>query len=110
MRWWLFFTFLPFVSVAGAWHGRLACDGGGYWRTRAVVIVENPSDKPQIGAPVTLRIGKSLPDLPFANKEAKAIRVCDERGRELKFDLRTTSGRSSPHRFFASRRFAFLPR
>jgi len=92
MRWWLFFTFLPFVSVAGAWHGRLACDGGGYWRTRAVVIVENPSDKPQIGAPVTLRIGKSLPDLPFANKEAKAIRVCDERGRELKFDLRTPQG------------------
>jgi hypothetical protein len=54
--------------------------------------VENPSDKPQIGAPVTLRIGKSLPDLPFANKEAKAIRVCDERGRELKFDLRTPQG------------------
>jgi hypothetical protein len=33
-----------------------------------------------------------LPDLPFANKEAKAIRVCDERGRELKFDLRTPQG------------------
>ncbi|MFA0735620.1 MAG: hypothetical protein OGMRLDGQ_002120 [Candidatus Fervidibacter sp.] len=92
MRWWLFFVLLSFASVAGAWHGRLACDGGGYWRTRAVVIVENPSDKPQIGAPVTLRIGKSLPDLPFANKEAKAIRVCDERGRELKFDLRTPQG------------------
>jgi len=80
------------LSNAFAWHGRLACDGGGYWRTRAVVVVENPSDKPLVGAPVTLRIGKSLPDLPFANKEAKAIRVCDERGRELKFDLQTPQG------------------
>ncbi len=93
MRWqWLFFVSAFMVSISFAWHGRLACDGGGYWRTRAVVTVENPSDKPQIGAPITLRVGKSLPDLPFVNKEVKAIRVCDERGRELKFDLRTAQG------------------
>ncbi len=93
MKWhFVFFVLLFVCSSVFAWHGWLACDGGGYWRTRAVVTIENPSDKPQIGAPVTLRIGKSLPNLPFVNKEAKAIRVCDERGRELKFDLRTAQG------------------
>lgn len=91
-RFLLFGLLFAFLSVTFAWHGRLVCDGGCYWRTKAVVIVENPSDRPQIGAPVTLQIGKSLPALPFANKEAKSIRVCDERGRELKFDLRTPSG------------------
>lgn len=90
--WLLFFALTACTSFAVAWHGRLACDGGGYWRTRATVVVENPSDKPLIGSPVTIQVGKSLPHLPFANKEVKSIRVCDERGRELKFDLRTPQG------------------
>ncbi len=74
---------------AGAWHQRLAYDGGGYWQTRAIVVVRNLSDRPIVGIPLQLTIGTKLPDLPFAGKEARALRVCDGRGRELKFDLRS---------------------
>ncbi len=80
------------AAEAVAWHLRLAGDGGGFWQTRAVIVVTNQSAQPLRGAPVVLPIGSKLPSLPFAGKEAKAIRICDERGRELKFDLRTPDG------------------
>lgn len=75
-----------------AWHHPLAYDGGGYWRTRAVIEVINKSNRLQIGIPITLTVGREAPSLPLASKDVKAIRVCDERGRELQYDLRTAQG------------------
>lgn len=80
------------ASASGAWHHPLAYHGNGYWRTRAVVQVTNTSDQPQIGVPITLSIGTALPSLPLAGKEVKAVRLCDERGLELQYDLRTAQG------------------
>lgn len=87
------------TTRAIAWHHPLSYHGNGYWRTRAVVQVTNKSDQPQIGVPITLLIappdmaqGSKNPALPLAGKEVKAIRVCDEQGLELQYDLRTAQG------------------
>ncbi len=93
MRRWCWFCCLPLaLTPAVAWHHPLAGDGGGYWQTRIVVEVSNSTDRPQTGVPITLTVGTALPSLPLAGKEVKALRVCDEAGRELLFDLRTADG------------------
>jgi hypothetical protein len=92
MRWVWFAVSLFIATPALAWHHPLAGDGGDYWRTRAIVEVSNSTDRPQTGVPVTLTVGTALPSLPLAGKEVKALRVCDEAGRELLFDLRTANG------------------
>ncbi len=75
-----------------AWHSRLSYHGGGYWRTRVVVEVENPTEHGRTGDIITLKVAATLPDLPLARTDATALRVCDEWGRELKYDLRTAAG------------------
>jgi len=86
------------VAEAAAWHHPLSYDGGGYWRTRVIVQVANASKQPQIGVPITLTVASrtaagDVPNaIPLAGKEVKAIRVCDERGLELQYDLRAADG------------------
>lgn len=50
--------------------------------------VTNESHRPQKGIPVTLTVGATLPSLPLAGKDVKAIRVCDDQELELLCDLR----------------------
>lgn len=75
------------ANLETAWHHPLAYDGGGFWRVRVVVEVVNLGDQPQRGVPVTVAVGKASPALPLVGQEAKGVRVCDERGQELKYDL-----------------------
>ncbi|MCS7254694.1 MAG: DUF4091 domain-containing protein [Armatimonadota bacterium] len=97
-HWWCVTTLIMVVTKAMAWHHPLSYHGDGYWRTRAVVQVTNKSNQPQIGVPITLSIGSQSAanrapiTIPLIGKEVKAIRVCDEQGLELKYDLRTAQG------------------
>ncbi|MCS7193056.1 MAG: hypothetical protein NZ937_08760, partial [Armatimonadetes bacterium] len=92
MRWISSLFLLALTSMSYGWHTQISLNGGGYWRTRAVVLLDNPSDKPQIGVQVIIPIGKTLPNLPFEGRNANEIRVCDEQGNELRFDIRSQEG------------------
>jgi len=79
------------VALTGplwAWHMELAYDGGGYWRERVLVEVENLSSTETLGALIALQVGEAPRALPIAGQDVTALRVCDELGRELKYDLR----------------------
>ena len=51
------------VHGAGdAWRPSLSYDGGGYWRLRVRVEVDNPLDEPLQGAPALLHVKADDPN------------------------------------------------
>jgi hypothetical protein len=74
------------ANAASPWHESLSLANGGYWPTRVAVTVTNASDQPVAGQTVEI----TAPSL--AGDAVESVRVCQQNGIELLFDLRDTSG------------------
>ncbi|MCC7492037.1 MAG: DUF4091 domain-containing protein [Fimbriimonadaceae bacterium] len=84
---------LPALASAQVpWHEGLFLDGGQPWRARVGVTLTNPSAAALAGYPVTLRVGTAAGQLPLVGEQARAVRVCDDAGTELLYDLRGAAG------------------
>ncbi len=77
---------------AGEWHGRLALDGGGWWRARLRVVVHNEQDRPVQGAPVCVPVGSQAGEADLAGRRAESIRVCTAEGIEVLFAIEGPDG------------------
>jgi hypothetical protein len=74
------------------WHHPLYLDGGGYWRQRIVVTVENDTDRALIGRPGALTVGNAPGAVALVGAQAESVRVCDATGEEMLFALADDSG------------------
>ena len=83
----VFLMSMPTVAVAVQWHHPLYLDGGGWWRGRIRVVVQNELQRPANGEPVAVKIGNGPGEADLANQRAEAIRVCNEQGKEMLFAI-----------------------
>jgi len=74
------------------WHQHLSYPGGGVWRCRVPVTVRNGSGADASGRPVQTAVGAGAGELPLVGEHIAALRVCDDRGRELLYDVHDVSG------------------
>ena len=73
-------------AIAALCAPLLSYDGGGYWHRCLTVEAVNPDNHPLEGEFAEMRVGE---EIPLTGEEVRAIRVCDETGRELLYDLRS---------------------
>jgi len=74
------------------WHHELSYPGGGVWRTRLPITVRNESPSDASGRPADVTVGTGAGELPLAGQHIAALRVCDDQGRELLYDVTDAGG------------------
>ncbi len=84
----------PPAFAAQPWHLSLSYHGGGVWQLRVAVDITNNSGVDIAGAPVPVRVGAGRGEARFMGARAESIRVVDERGVELLYDVVSPDGRS----------------
>lgn len=86
-------SLLASAALDGAvnWHTELVDSGGGYWRTRVAVEIENPSESPIAGQAVKMEIGNDAGQLPLAGSTTKSLRVVNVHGLEYLFRIEQRS-------------------
>lgn len=72
------------------WAGDLSAAEPGLWQARAVITVTNHGTEPTVAEPVPVAIG--LGRLQLTGAAAESIRVTDEAGTELLYELRGPDG------------------
>jgi len=82
---------------AAKWHGRLALDGGGWWRARFRVVIHNEQDRPAQGDPVAVPIGSQPGQADLVGQQAESVRVCTAGGGELLLALEGPDGSPITH-------------
>lgn len=88
------FAMLALSALAPTpWHHPLSLGNGGLWRQRVAVTVENTAAQPMAASPVPVRIGPAPDGLPIVSAEVKSLRVCNDRGEELLFDVSDANGK-----------------
>ncbi len=83
--------FSPWAGAAD-WHHPLYLDGGGLWRTRLLVTVDNGADRVLEGEPIALRIGDGPGEARLVGERAEAVRVASDQGVEMLFALTRPDG------------------
>jgi len=81
-------------AVGAEWHHPLYLDGGGLWHSRVPVVVHNRGDVPVEGEPVAIAIGSAPGEAALEGKAAEAIRVSNEQGVEMLFNVTAPDGTS----------------
>jgi hypothetical protein len=86
--------FCAFTTFAAAeetsWSTSLVFDGGGVWQHRVAVSVENRTETAMAGKPTAIPLdGKNL----NVNLNVREIRVTDEKGAEVLFDVYSADGK-----------------
>lgn len=71
-----------------SWPHNLYLANGGVWRARIPVVVRAPADRPLRAESVHIAVGVGEERLPLAGVPMAALRVCNDRGEELLYDLR----------------------
>ncbi len=80
------------AAAEPAWHGNLFLALGDVWRARAPVTVTNTGQSELLGAAVDLKVGAGAGELALTGARARDLRVCDDDGIEMLFDLRGPDG------------------
>ncbi|MBC7326845.1 DUF4091 domain-containing protein [bacterium] len=87
------FLVISSICLAGDdWHLNLYLGRGDYWRQRIRVEIRNDADVEQNGAPLSIRIGKGNNEANLIGARAEEVRVCDERGREMLYNITSPNG------------------
>lgn len=86
------FLLMSIGFTANNWHQNLYLSGDGYWRQRIRVEIRNEEDSEQRGTPVGIKIGKGEREADLVGAQATAVRVCDERGVEMLFNIISPQG------------------
>ncbi len=92
------YAVLPVVALmasdmpADPWRASLALDGGGCWRGRIRVVVENAGSRAALGEPVGVPVGKGAGQADLEGQAAEALRVCDAQGTEMLLALEGPDG------------------
>ncbi|NLY01492.1 MAG: DUF4091 domain-containing protein [Rhodopirellula sp.] len=88
----LFLLLSPLHAADVPWRHPLYLDGGGHWRQRIGLEVENRSGAALAGQPVAITIGTGLRQADLAGERAEAVRVVDQDGVEVLFGIRSAAG------------------
>jgi len=84
---------LDWSALAAAdWPRELSLPGGGFWRQRIEVVLENGMERAARGEPVDLVVGKGEGRIDLAGAAAEGVRVVDGKNRELLFRIQDLSG------------------
>lgn len=86
------FVFAAIPGTAADWHHPLYLSGGDFWRSRIPIRVVNDSRQKLEGMPVELPVGFGPGQAALVGADAASLRVCDERGREILFDVAGPGG------------------
>ncbi len=89
---WILILGSPTVLSAAAWHHPLALDGGDYWKTRLPVSVTNDGHQPLEGLPFAVTVDSQGPTAVLVGKDARQLRVTNERGTEMLFVVHGVGG------------------
>ncbi len=74
------------------WHHNFYLAGDGYWHKRIKVEVLNRMDVEQRGTPIVIKIGKGEKEADLVGVYPSTIRVCDEKGIEMLFNITSPRG------------------
>jgi hypothetical protein len=77
-------NFAVSVATGATWHHELYLDGGGHWRKRIRVQIENRETAALVGRPVNVAIGERSGEANLAGQSVEGLRVCDSEGTEMK--------------------------
>ncbi len=80
----------PALAATIPWREYLSYPGGGYWRLRATVSVANETGGDLRGRRVELCFDEEAK--PFIGRPVAGLRLCDQQGRELLYDLIGANG------------------
>ena len=69
------------------WHGDLCLSGGDLWHSRLSIQVHNDMPRPAKGDPVDLVIGRGPRQADLAGVRVEALRVCDDGGQEVLYNV-----------------------
>ncbi len=75
------------------WHELTYLSGGGYWRARVRVVVQNRSGRDWAGEPVALTVGRQDGQVDVVGQPVSGVRVCDAAGQEVLFSVTDPDGR-----------------
>ena len=89
---WVLILISPTLAHAANWHHPLALDGGDYWRARVPVTITNDGDQPLEGLPFAVAIEDRGPTAVLVGRDARQIRVTDEKGTEMLFVIHGVGG------------------
>jgi hypothetical protein len=80
------------ATTAAQWPHPLSLDGGGWWRGRVAVVIQNDRDAAADGEPVAVRIGAAPGEAALVGQSARAIRVANQAGVEMVYALVAPDG------------------
>ena len=84
-------SILCFADVS--WHTNLYLSGGWYWRERVRVEIRNDENVEQLGTPVGIKVGKGEGEIDLVGARVEEVRVCDDKGREMLYNILSPKGR-----------------
>jgi len=87
-------TTVAHAADAPLWPSSLYLDGGGWWTQRQPIDVRNDGDAETNGVLVEVPIGEADGSLALAGVPISQVRVCDDLGRELLYDVLDAVGAS----------------
>lgn len=96
MRGFFFCFLLAFTSLVcteDIWHQNLSLGGDDYWRQRIKIVVRNDGEAVQTGTPLEIKIGKGEGEADLVGTEASTVRVCNEFGVEMLYNILSPSGK-----------------
>ncbi|MDR0337793.1 MAG: DUF4091 domain-containing protein [Planctomycetaceae bacterium] len=83
------------IAEETAWSTSLVFDGGGDWTYRIPVSIENRTETPLLGKPISVPFNNIVNNIDFKNinLNIEEIRVTSEKGQELLFAVYSASGK-----------------
>ncbi len=93
----LLWSFIVLMALAlpgfcADWHHPLYLGNGGYWKQRIAITIRNDMDHEATGEPVNVAVGSGAAQADIAGQRAEALRVCNEMGQEMLFDVISPTG------------------
>ena len=74
-------------AQAASWHQGLCLGNSDLWRGRVPIDVRNDTPSEIKGRPVAMRIGRGLQQADLAGVHIESLRVCDDAGQEMLYNV-----------------------
>lgn len=82
------------IATAANWNDHLFGANQNVWQKRITIQVQNTTDTDIVGKPLACLIGLNEDQIPLQGTRIEALRVCDNTGRELLYNVFNTAGQS----------------
>ncbi|QNN24674.1 DUF4091 domain-containing protein [Planctomycetales bacterium ZRK34] len=97
------------ASAGEPWRDSFWLAGGGHWAQRQLVTITADASSGAEATPIVLTVGDGEGQLNVAGQRCAAVRICDQAGQELLFDVRSPGGATRHDgQFAAGDRLTFI--